>query len=130
MPPDSVGNQVTYGERVSDIARNRAAKDEDWVWLAQINAWARELYQIQPPQDVSERRLRLRRHSEGYFGSTLPIFVTFGWVEDPVAQVAVGALGSSDPGWSAQRSSRWSKDDLTRKEMEGILYTNQVASAR
>ena len=46
MPPDSVGNQVTYGERVSDIARNRAAKDEDWVWLAQINAWARELYQF------------------------------------------------------------------------------------
>lgn len=120
MPPDSVGNQVTYGERVSDIARNRAAKDEDWVWLAQINAWARELYQIC-------NRRKTFRNGGFVYEDTLKV---------TRIDIAIRHLWMVEIQWPKSPSARWVlrpwlvsealeqmvEGDLTRKEMEGI-YT-------
>ena len=118
MPPDRDGNQVTYGEYISDLARSRAVRDEDWEWFSQMNAWARELDRL--------RRGRKKFRNGGFvYEDTLEVtridiairhleIAAVEWRKSPAARWVI------NPELVGAALARMKKSDLTREEMEGI----------
>lgn len=124
MPPDSEGTQITYGERIFEMARNRAAQLEDKSWLLKMTAWARELKGL--------RNDRMTVQGAGFvYEDTLAVtridvairhldLVTIEWRKSPSARWVL------NPWLVSAALERMKKTTLTRAEMEGIYVRTRT----